>query len=352
MTIVRRASLVMVLWAMAIDPLIGEEVDASVSPESVTSVTSVPANAEVSDGQRFLIDGKGFSIEAPKGWIVQKNLPRSSLYLQAPVVGATYPRNIGVVRFPESVLINTTTAEAFAEKIVKQFPSASSTIENYTLRNHQSIQMADGREGFLFYTDFTDSGQKMMQAHILLSSQTNHYLVTFTDVAEHFENPSDDNQFFNDAWASMTSVQLDSPNPEAAMGIEKVLLWVLGLALVAAAVTLIRRGLAAKMYRQYGNLDQDARVDLTTASDEVSAQPSKTKKPVSTVPASTVVENDDQANDEQAIEEAEMDDGIRSPFAAKILSFRKRQAHVSDDATDGDEDAVYEDSRQPIKKGA
>jgi hypothetical protein len=25
---------------------------------------------------------------------------------------------------------------------------------------------------------------------------------------------------------------------------------------------------------------------------------------------------------------------------------------VSDDATDGDEDAVYEDSRQPIKKGA
>jgi hypothetical protein len=357
MRMISRTALVFVLGLMASAPLIGAEDAAS----EVARETSLPMNSEVSDGQRIAIDGKGFTIVAPQGWIVQKNLPRSSLYMQARVSGSNYPRNIGVVRFQDSVLINATTAEAFAEKIVKQFPTAAPTIEHYALRNHQSIQMADGREGILFYTDFDDSGQKMMQAHILVSSETNHYLVTFTDLAEHFENPSDSSQFFTDAWASMTSIQLDSPNPQPAMGVETVVLWVLGLATVFMSMTFIRKGLAAKMYRRYGNLDQNDGDDLETVSDVVTQKVLEvTTKPVThelAEEATAAGTGTDPNSNSNSNAEAELDDGIRSPLASKILRFRKKRSSISDDTETAD--GAWSDSgegsnveRKTLKKGA
>ncbi len=314
------------------------------------SPVAVPANAEISDGGRFAIDGKGFTMTAPAGWMVQKNLPRSSLYMQARVSGTTYPRNITVVRFKDSVLINESTAEVFAEKIVKQFPSASSTIENYALRNHQSIQMADGREGILFYTDFDGSGRKMMQAHILLSSESNHYLITYTDVVEHFENPSDGDQSFNDAWASMTSIQLDTPNPQPAKNMEMVLISILALATFVGVATSLRKVFAAKLYRKYGNLtpgedgDAEATPEPASVSQFLSGQTQEIHAAVSGVErfhsnaeilGSADMTHNNKAND---------DDGIRSMFGKKILRFTqsRRDENADHDSADGSVDSSAE----------
>jgi hypothetical protein len=300
------------LWNLAIAAALLLAGDGPAFGEETTPEQGSQAGVtEVSNGERVVIDGKGFSIVPPTGWTIQKNLPRSSLYLQAKVSGSEYPRNISAIRFREPAFINATTAESFAAKIVREFPAASSTIERYTLRNHQSVQMADGREGILFYTDFDGSGKKMMQAHILVSSETNHYLVTYTDVAENFENPGESNQFFNDAWAAMTSIELDSPNPVPSNGFEMVGLALLFGFFAISSVAVWRKWLAAKVYRRYG--------DLEPGEEAVDEVPKTQPTGVSEI---TEMKTAEMSGVDMTLE-SDMD---TSPgFAKKILNFRGKK---------------------------
>jgi hypothetical protein len=233
----------------------GTEIAAAKGAEAPAVLSPIPEGSEISSGDRFAIDGKGFSIIAPLKWIVRKNMARSSLVIEARVSGTEYPRNIVVVRWKDPVLINEETAQTFEQRIVKTYPLSSPSIENFALRNHQNIQMEDGREAILIYTEFTGSGRKMMQAHVLLSSETDHYLVTYTDVAEHFENPSEGDPFLAEAWASMTSIQLNSPNPVAEESLKKWIMGVVGLLGIVGMATVTRKALAARSYRKFGNLE-------------------------------------------------------------------------------------------------
>jgi len=318
---------------------------------NVAQLPPPPSGAEISQGERLTIDGKGFSIVAPTGWIVQRNLPRSSLFLQARVIGAEYPRNIAVVRFNESVLINESTANGFAERLVKLYPAASSTIENYTLRNHQSIQMADGREGILFYTDFTGSGRKMMQAHILVSSETNHYLVTYTDVAEHFENPGDNSPFLAEAWSSMTSIQLDSPNPVPTGGMDTTVMSLIGIVIIGGAAAIFRKIVAGIRYKEYATQAVSEGGDLTTkASSSVSGMDTSMYAPTG---KTENVTDSDYADDGE--ESGTTDDGISSGIGGRLLKFRKKPNEVDDSQNDGAGDLEFtEDAvpKQKLKRGA
>ena len=320
-------------------------------PSKVKQLPPPPAGTEVSQGERLTLDGKGFTLVAPTGWIVQKNLPRSSLFIQARVIGAEYPRNIAVARFSGSVLINESTANDFAERLVKLYPATSTTIENYTLRNHQSIQMTDGREGILFYTDFTGSGRKMMQAHILVSSETHHYLVTYTDVAEHFENPVDNSPFLAEAWAAMISIQLDSPNPVPAGGMDTAFLTVIGLMVAVVVVTGVRKKMAGRRYKKYAEQAVSEGGDLTTR-PSTSAGSIDSSMYAPTVTTNKIVEIDDEYGGAEA---ASMDDGISSGIGGRILKFRKKAEEFVDDQNDGSSDLEFTDDamkKQKFKRGA
>lgn len=215
----------------------------------------IPAGAEISQGDRVLVEGRGFSVRPPVGWIVQRDLPRVSLSLVAPVAEGQYPSNITVIRFSGSRLINQETAEKFAEKIVKDFPATSPSIDAYTLRNSQPIELADGRKAFLFYTDFLGSGRKMMQAHVLASSETNHYLISYTDTAENFEPNAEgvQPQVFNLAWESIASLELDSPNPEPSQQVTWILIGVGFFVVLWFVVSFVRNRRAAAEYRQFAD---------------------------------------------------------------------------------------------------
>ncbi|MEI6832617.1 MAG: hypothetical protein WCL28_01390 [bacterium] len=215
----------------------------------------IPEGAEISQGERIVIEGKGFSIKPPVGWIVQRDVHRVSLTLAAPVPEGQYPSNINVIRFSGAKIINQETAEKFAEKIIKDFPAASPTIDAYTLRNSQPIDLADGRKALMFYTDFLGSGRKMMQAHVLASSETNHYLITYTDAAENFEPNAEgvQSQVFNLAWETLASLELDSPNPVPSQELTWILS-IVGILVIAWFVfSFIRNRRAAAEYRQFAD---------------------------------------------------------------------------------------------------
>jgi hypothetical protein len=238
-------------------PKKADKIEPGTPPVEAQSAASVqiPEGAEISQGERIVIEGKGFSIKPPVGWIVQRDVHRVSLSLAAPVPEGQYPSNINVIRFSGAKIINQETAEKFAEKIVKDFPAASPTIDAYTLRNSQPIDLADGRKALMFYADFLGSGRKMMQAHVLASSETNHYLITYTDAAENFEPNAEgvQSQVFNLAWETLASLELDSPNPVPSQELTWILS-IVGLLVIAWFVfSFIRNRRAAAEYRQFAD---------------------------------------------------------------------------------------------------
>ncbi len=162
----------------------------------------------ISNGDRIPLKGGDFSIAPPNGWEVFTNHPSLTLLMQIPHESSLkYQRTIQVASFGGKKYIDDVTAREFEKVIVNKFSQLTASIEGYEVREHRIVDMADGREGILFYTDFTLDGITMMQAHILVSSDVHHYLLTFTDIRDHFEK-EEFSQYLNEAWSSMVSAEL------------------------------------------------------------------------------------------------------------------------------------------------
>ena len=192
----------------------------------------------ISNGERISLKGGDFTIAPPRGWEVFTNHPSLTLLMQVPHESSLkYQRTIQVASFGGKKYIDDVTAREFEKIIVSKFSQLTASIEGYEVREHRVVDMADGREGILFYTDFTLDGVSMMQAHILVSSEVRHYLLTFTDLRDHFEK-EEYSQFLNEAWSSMISAEL-----AGAMG--SSVLNTLGLAKYKRFQALILFGLGA-----------------------------------------------------------------------------------------------------------
>jgi hypothetical protein len=206
--------------------------DGTADPEDAAAQTTEPDSSEVvkaesaaptsagdqpydliSEGKRIELAEKGLSIVPPAGWQVQTSHPKLTLVMQVPFEkGMPYQRTIQVAGFVGPKYMDDLTAKEFEALIVREFSTALAAVQDFRVRNHMMVEMADGRDAILYYTEFKLEDVNLMQAHILVSSADRHFLMTFTDIAEHFEN-DEANEFLTEAWDAMTSVQLATPAP-------------------------------------------------------------------------------------------------------------------------------------------
>ncbi len=237
-------------------PAYAGEVEIPVEPAAAPALVDAnkPAYDFVAkDGKRVSVRDGDFSMQPPPGWEVYVNLPGLSLLMQVPhKAGEKYQRTIQVASFSDSRYIDEVTAKEYEKVIVRKFSVASTSIEDYRIRNHMTIEMADGRQGLLFYTEFKIDNVPLMQAHILVSSATRHYLMTFSDVADHFESDAA-SQFLTEAWDAMISVQLSTKTParfESAVyfGGATAIIVLIGLLIVG-----IRKWRSGLEYRDFAN---------------------------------------------------------------------------------------------------
>ena len=180
------------------------------SAHVVAETESTPSTATVlADGHR-LTHKSGFSITPPQGWEVNRDYGGSSFVFQVPPAkGLVYQRTIDIKVFKDGVYIDAFTEDDYGRKIVEKFSRSTSSIQNYTLRSKERVTTASGQEGILYYTQFTLDGAPMMQMHILLSGKANHFLMSFTDVAETFTEH--DSPILNEAYQSMITAQIPDP---------------------------------------------------------------------------------------------------------------------------------------------
>jgi hypothetical protein len=299
------------------------------APEPAVEMVPVPTRPQggdqgfgkpdsTGDGTRVVVKEGDFSLVPPKGWEVFTRLDNLTLLMQVPKQpGLKYQRTIQVASFSEPCFIDELTAKEYENVIVQKFSSISSAIEDYRIRNHMTVDMADGRSALLFYTEFKLEGVNLMQAHILVSSATRHYLMTFTDVAEHFES-DDANQFLAEAWDAMISVQLATRTPQRFQTFVAVGVGVLVLAVLALVVIGVRSWRSGRSYRQYADgrdlpddevstaptsIQMESGAPTTGTSDVSGISNVKTfkKKPVAEAEPKSEVDQDPMTNEDIAI---------------------------------------------------
>lgn len=223
----------------------------AVAPQAATGEGERVKPDFISDGTRIELKDKEFAITPPSGWEVYTNRSNLSLLMQVPYEpNQKYQRTIQVAAFSGPRFIDETTAKEYEDIIVRKFSEASILVTDYRIRNHMTIDLVDGRLGLLFYSEFSIDGVDLMQAHILVSSAARHYLLTYTDLASHFEDDKA-NDFLTEAWNSMISVQLAGPSPTRFDAVSKVGVGAGALLVFCLTVWGVRRVLAGRKYQSY-----------------------------------------------------------------------------------------------------
>jgi hypothetical protein len=163
-------------------------------------------------GERIEIPDVGFSIVPPNGWMVHKNSHGSSLLFEAPKQpNQIYQPTIQVMVFNKLRYIDEVTMKEYGDLIVEKFGKMSNRVTGYHLRDAAIQALETGDPSILYYTEFQYDDVPIMQMHILISSATNHFVMTYTDIAKVFEDESSPGLAI--AYTSMHSAQLDSRPP-------------------------------------------------------------------------------------------------------------------------------------------
>lgn len=169
---------------------------------------SSTSNSQLTNRKEFT--KQGFTIELPPNWSVaeSKEAGRPTEFL-APLVDGSYQGNIKIMRFEGSLSVNEMVAQDYAKKIEKKY-SYLGYVSDYGIRNYDFSELTDGSEAILYYSDFKANNTDLMQAHLLVSGERHHFLVTYTDILEHFEGERS-YIFLQSVWNSMASIKLLEP---------------------------------------------------------------------------------------------------------------------------------------------
>jgi hypothetical protein len=226
-------------------------------------------NAEL-DKNRLDLPDKGFSIIPPEGWEIDNSYPGLSLLMQIPKEPEVYQRTIQVMRFSGTKDISESTETEFAKILQERFSSSFGAQANYTIRSHAMIDLYEYVQGVVYYAAFLLNGKDMMHAHLLVSSNTHHYLLTYTDVKENIEGEGA--ELYRDiAWGSIISVRLD--NPALSLFVKFKWLFILLIILGVSGVLYKSKGVVLKIF-SFFRKKEDFESDL----DSISLENSKKDK--------------------------------------------------------------------------
>ncbi|MBP9706742.1 MAG: hypothetical protein KBD78_03810 [Oligoflexales bacterium] len=220
-------------------------------------------------GDKIEVLEKGFSIVPPKNWIVSRK-PYGMSLLMHPAKkdktsqGDQFLKSIQVYTFNEPAYIDEDGANKHKAWLEETVRSRYPELKHFRFLDDYKVSTKMDRPALMFYVEFELNNVNLMQAQILVSSQTRHYQLVYTDLAENFFG-SQRTELLDTAWKSMTSIELDSPSPGRYDTAFKFIFPLLGLILVGLLVNL---GLRQKAQRRYATFEREAKMIKSVQLDE------------------------------------------------------------------------------------
>jgi hypothetical protein len=207
---------------------------------------------KIAEGRPWTAPEIGLTLTPPTGWQIQPGYRGKTLVLQ-PVPTQEkikdsskpiYNRNISVAVVHEARPIDEMEALTLRQKLAADFGQAAG-VRDFQIIEHRFIDYRQKADGILLYTAFLLNGFPMSQMHIFLSGSKNSTLLTYTDLADAFQN---DEEAMATAWNAMLSTELVGTAPKRYEDLVYTGL-ALGLMLVFGFLLVLLRRLAAhKMY--------------------------------------------------------------------------------------------------------
>ena len=256
------------------------------------SLASAEAGFIASDGSPVTLNDRGFSVTPPKGWEYRTDLPNLSLVLQAPKEkGQTYQKSIQVMVRNTPVAIDETTAVQFEAELTKVFGKSMTNVTDFHIRNHELVELTNGTKAILYYTGMNLDGFNLMQIHVVASSDTKHFIATYTDLAEFFDKGTDSPVLMT-AWTALSSLQFSGAAPQRFEMPIRVFAVIGGIILIGILLSVGRTLMATVRYRKLTtgmdaeeNGYEDEGTDGSSHGSEEfkmvpSEQPSSIKRPI------------------------------------------------------------------------
>jgi hypothetical protein len=144
-------------------------------------------------------------IAVPSNWEIRKKSENSFFALDRKIVN-DYQKNVTVKTFAGKRYIDEITAELFKNMVKKKYTQALKSISNYETAETEYISLENGNEAILMYSTFSIDGVDLMHMHVIVSSDKNHYLVTYTDA--HSSLAEEDSASFQLAWNTISRVSV------------------------------------------------------------------------------------------------------------------------------------------------
>lgn len=177
-----------------------------------------PSEENTISSETTLIDipEAGLKIIPPPGWTASRDTPGLTLVMREPLDPKPsydkpkYQRNITLMTLHQPSPIDFARMEELKGELVKQFGQAGS-VSQFQIIESKIFDYRKKSDGILVYSSVNIGEYPMMQMHVLVSSHSKQYLMTYTDLAERFTKAND--PVFATAWSSLMSLEVEGSPP-------------------------------------------------------------------------------------------------------------------------------------------
>ncbi len=255
-------------------------------------VAAIAYSEPLIQGETISDGTKGFSIVSPPGWERVLDVPGVTLFIQVAEGDARgFKRSIQIRYGYEQKQIDKFELDSYGPILIASRKEAFGIAADYRLNHKELITLRDGRPALLYYANFEHNGVPLMEMHVLAAAESGHFVLTYTDLEENFQNRADGSPF-KLAFDSVTSFHT-SGVPQSDFG---VLPWILaGFAGIGLLVALIR-------FRQgwrnsEGNTDFISTNDLSLTLDKKRIRKSPHSRTSQAVSAVSSISNDNDSSE-------------------------------------------------------
>ena len=169
----------------------------------------------IADGSFVAIPNLGIKIRPPMGWNYDQ-VSGLSMVMQEPVqmkqksTDVKFRRNITVAAMHKSSPIDEQRAKELSADLLARF-GKDSLVSDYKILEYKFFNYHAINDGLMVYTSLKLDDFQMMQMHVLVSGQSNQFLMTYTDFASEFAKQGSG---FTDAWNSMVGIDVTGAAPQ------------------------------------------------------------------------------------------------------------------------------------------
>jgi hypothetical protein len=233
-----------------------------------TSATS-PVT-QLSDGSPMQFADLKMNISPVTGWEARSGGAGITLVMQEPNIEPfkinneeiKFQRNVTVVTRHKPTPIDDQAVEEFRTELTDKM-SKDAMVSGFQIIEAKRFNYRGQNDGILIYSQMKLGAAQVMQAHVKVSGASNHFWITYTDLAERF---SSDQESFKKVWQSMTSINVEGVPQRRYFDLIVFGGSAVGVLTLLGAFSWFRRRRAGSMYEEVANEVYEDEGDINTPS--------------------------------------------------------------------------------------